>query len=122
MVRRLAISVIVTIVLAATGLRMSSASGPFVTIELQWDHLQPATIKYYNVYVSDTQGSFGRAYARITRLPTDRHGVQVRIPVASTGVTRYIVVTAVDGQGTESGWSNQLQTNASFTVTDLGSP
>ena len=99
-------------------LRLATAAPPpLVQMYIAWDHDAPGDVRTYNLYISDTQDTFGTVpYARITRLPTDNSPFLIRLPVG----TKYMVVRAWNEYG-ESESSNQLQVDTTFAVTDLGS-
>lgn len=114
------IRIFLIVLIAVTGLRLSAVANQNLQLQLVWDHPQPETVKYYNIYLSDSQGvPTGKPYARITRLPTDRHGVSLKLP---TNSIRYVTVTAVGDQGQESGFSNQLKIEINLITTDLQAP
>jgi hypothetical protein len=110
------VTVVLYIFLVVFSLRVSAVANPLASIYLVWDHSSPEMIKYYQLYISDSQGVFTRPYARISRLPTSKKGYLIRLPVG----TKYLVVTSVDENGNESGHSNQLKIEVVINDTNLG--
>lgn len=88
-----------------------------VNIPIAWNHDEPETVKYYNIYLSNTSGVFGHPYARTTKLPTDSDPLILKLPVVTGSVTKYIRVKAVNEAG-ESDWSNEKEVQMKFIVND----
>jgi hypothetical protein len=71
-------------------------------VTLAWDANTDLTLSGYKIYVSTTSGIF-------TSAPIDAHNVTTfTVTGLATGHVYYFVVTAYDGTGGESGWSNQV--------------
>jgi len=110
--------VIACVFILVFALRLSTALAAMVEIPFVWDQTDAENVAYYNIYISTTQDQFDKVYKRVTRLPSDKSPVILRLP--ADAVDRYVVVTAIDTQGQESGWSNQLKFTPAVTVNDLG--
>jgi len=111
------LKIIACIFVLVFALRLSTALAAMIEIPFAWDQTGAENIAYYNVYISTTEGQFDKVYKRVTRLPTDKSPVILRLP--ADGVKRYIVVKAVNEEG-ESGPSNQLDFTPSCNWNDLG--
>ncbi len=89
-----------------------------VRIGLVWDHPEPETVKYYNIYKSETQGDYQGPYDSTTKLPTDASPFILKLPVISGSRTIYLRVKAVNELG-ESPWSNEKEVEMRFIVNDV---
>ena len=93
-----------------------SAAQTKIDIAFVWDHDQPENVTYYAVYVSTQQGVFSNPHARVTKLPAT--GTPIMMTFPADGVTRYMVIRAVNAEG-ESENSNEITFTPSCAWSDL---
>ncbi|MBN1766242.1 MAG: hypothetical protein JW860_13360 [Sedimentisphaerales bacterium] len=94
---------------APTGLAAMAGDG---SVDLDWNDNSEPDLSHYNMYRSTTSGS---GYSQIA---TDVSGSSYDDNTAANGTTYYYVVTAVDTEDSESGFSNE----ASATPQDATPP
>ena len=85
------------------------------SIKLAWDPNSSSTVIGYNVYRSQQSGVFSATPVNGTNLVTTAAYTDAAV---QSGNTYYYVVTAVDGNGAQSTYSNQVQAAAPALVTN----
>ena len=115
--KRIAIySVLLCVLYAVFAIAITSASST-VIIGIAWDHDEPETVDWYNIYISETQGVYpDKPYRRTTKLPTDASPFYLQFNVDTK--TIYLKLKAENENG-ESDWSEEIKVEMSFIVTYL---
>jgi len=102
--KKLALTFFLVIVMATV------ASAADITITFQWDKNPEPDIATYRLYESNVSGDYtkGEHVAEFAHLPEfDTQEAEYTFD-AVTGATYFWVVTAVDSEGFESDWSNEV--------------
>ena len=87
----------------ANGINFTAAPQSTHSVSLNWNASPTTTVTGYNVYRSTLNGSL---YARVN--PVALPGLTYTDSAVQSGTTYYYVATAVDGNGSESVFSNQV--------------
>ena len=106
MIRTLALILVVLLVPM-----MAVAATDNVEISFQWDtNPEQDDVDLYRIYRSTTSGDYtsGEQVVEVTEVPAEPTQQGVDKFAANSGQSYYWVVTAVDSNGYESDWSNEV--------------
>ena len=110
---------LISIVTGICALWLMTSSAFAFTVTLAWDANTEPDLAGYRVYVSQTSGDYGDTFYDV---PLDGYSGFDVPDIFSDGVIHYFVVTALDWEGLESGYSNEVYTNGTTTDGPPGSP